>query len=310
MSLSAGDIVLRYVCPGLGAFIAFFMFLSPAQTIRQVNRNKALEVGMGGEQLAEHLQAHICLWDERALPLQLQMNQRVAAVAALLLLHSPCAPLNEHAHMHRRTHLLPPCPHSVHMYPQDVNALPFAMMTLNCVSWIFYGFLIHDYFVFTPNLWGMLCGFYYTMVCFKFSKEKVRQSEGLLSQGDAALHDTGLDGQRSGLLLAGVCLAGFGVMPSSQQHTCMGHCMPAAPLPPHPKPGRTSHPLAGAMLPCNVLTLPTTCTLMARCAGSRRAYLHPDGRHVLPVYHLPRRHGGSAIRCHRSHSLVSRPSGP
>jgi len=45
---AASDIVLMYVVPALGAFFLLMLFLSPLQTILEVNRRKALEVGAGG----------------------------------------------------------------------------------------------------------------------------------------------------------------------------------------------------------------------------------------------------------------------
>jgi hypothetical protein len=41
---SAQQIILQYVCPGLGAAIAFVMFSSPFKSIREVNKRKYLGV--------------------------------------------------------------------------------------------------------------------------------------------------------------------------------------------------------------------------------------------------------------------------
>ena len=55
-------------------------------------------------------------------------------------------------------------------YLGDVNALPFAMMVANCAGWMFYGAFILDYFVYVANIPGLVGGFFYTLVCFRFSK--------------------------------------------------------------------------------------------------------------------------------------------
>lgn len=41
----------------------------------------------------------------------------------------------------------------------------------NCLSWLFYGFLIRDWFVYIPNQAGLVFGWYYMFSCFKFSKD-------------------------------------------------------------------------------------------------------------------------------------------
>lgn len=56
---------------------------------------------------------------------------------------------------------------------QELNALPFAAMTINCASWVFYALLLTDYYIYFGNLPGMLFGMYYVLTCYKFSKEAV-----------------------------------------------------------------------------------------------------------------------------------------
>lgn len=58
--------------------------------------------------------------------------------------------------------------------PQDLNALPFAAMAINCAAWVFYALLYKDYYIYFGNLAGMLMGMFYVLTCYKFSKEAVR----------------------------------------------------------------------------------------------------------------------------------------
>jgi solute carrier family 50 protein (sugar transporter) len=85
MVLSAADIVLRYVCPSVGAVIALCMFGAPMPAVLEVRRRRFLG---------------------------------------------------------------------------DTNALPFAAMAANCLAWIFYGFLIRDWFVYAPNYVGLMFGWF------------------------------------------------------------------------------------------------------------------------------------------------------
>jgi hypothetical protein len=59
---------------------------------------------------------------------------------------------------------------------QDLNALPFAAMAINCASWVFYALLYKDYYIYFGNLSGMLMGMFYVLICYKFSKEAVSHS--------------------------------------------------------------------------------------------------------------------------------------
>ncbi|KAI8476873.1 MAG: sugar efflux transporter for intercellular exchange-domain-containing protein [Monoraphidium minutum] len=99
MAMSGKDIVLRYVCPGAGGFIAFFMFMSPMAEVLDVRRRR---------------------------------------------------------------------------YIGETNALPFAAMGANCLAWLFYGFLIKDWFVYVPNQVGLVLGWFYMLNCFKFSKDRAQ----------------------------------------------------------------------------------------------------------------------------------------
>lgn len=60
------------------------------------------------------------------------------------------------------------------VYLQDLNALPFAAMAINCAAWVFYAMLLEDYYIYFGNLPGMLLGMFYVLTCYKFSKEAVR----------------------------------------------------------------------------------------------------------------------------------------
>jgi solute carrier family 50 protein (sugar transporter) len=42
------------------------------------------------------------------------------------------------------------------------NPIPFALQISSAMAWILYGFLLKNYFLFFPNLVGMLLGIYYT----------------------------------------------------------------------------------------------------------------------------------------------------
>ena len=51
-----------------------------------------------------------------------------------------------------------------------MNALPFVAMAINCLSWVFYGAVTADWFVYVSNIPGVLCGLLYSLVCeFLFS---------------------------------------------------------------------------------------------------------------------------------------------
>ena len=45
------------------------------------------------------------------------------------------------------------------------NPLPYPMICLNCLNWIFYSLLIRNYFIFVPNFVGLMLGMYYSAVC-------------------------------------------------------------------------------------------------------------------------------------------------
>lgn len=56
---------------------------------------------------------------------------------------------------------------------QELNALPFIAMTANCFAWIVYGYVTVDFYIYIGNLAGLMCGVFYTLTCYKFSKEQV-----------------------------------------------------------------------------------------------------------------------------------------
>ncbi|GBF91311.1 DNA-3-methyladenine glycosylase [Raphidocelis subcapitata] len=61
-------------------------------------------------------------------------------------------------------------------YIGETNALPFAAMGANCMAWLFYGFLIRDWYVYIPNFVGLMFGWFFTFTCFKFSTDKAQDS--------------------------------------------------------------------------------------------------------------------------------------
>jgi len=99
--LTPQEIVLQYVCPGLGCVVALLLFSSPLPAARRVNSTKQLG---------------------------------------------------------------------------DLNVLPFAMMVANCISWVLYGFLLTDWFIYVGNIPGVLLGLYYVLTCYKYSKESAQDA--------------------------------------------------------------------------------------------------------------------------------------
>lgn len=67
---------------------------------------------------------------------------------------------------------IPPLP-PLFTHMQELNALPFAAMAVNCAAWVYYSLLLTDYYIYFGNLPGMLCGLFYVLTCYKFSKEAV-----------------------------------------------------------------------------------------------------------------------------------------
>jgi hypothetical protein len=60
MTMSTGDIVLKYVCPSLGSAIALVMWFSPMRDVLNVNRSKELGVS-GLDALPPHTHLPSCL---------------------------------------------------------------------------------------------------------------------------------------------------------------------------------------------------------------------------------------------------------
>lgn len=61
------------------------------------------------------------------------------------------------------SHLLlqpPPCT------LQDLNPLPFTVMTANCVGWVAYSYVTQDALVYWPNALGFMLGMFYTLSCY------------------------------------------------------------------------------------------------------------------------------------------------
>jgi solute carrier family 50 protein (sugar transporter) len=55
---------------------------------------------------------------------------------------------------------------------KELNAFPFGCMVLNCMSWVFYGCLKQNYFIFWANYFGLTLGLYYCLSCAKHSGKK------------------------------------------------------------------------------------------------------------------------------------------
>jgi len=83
---------------------------------------------------------------------------------------------------------------------QDLNALPFAAMAINCAAWVFYAMLLEDYYIYFGNLPGMLLGMFYVLTCYKFSKEAVRGRFAVQQNQHASrMYSQGLQRQRLGV---------------------------------------------------------------------------------------------------------------
>eukprot|EP00878_Enallax_costatus_P026770 GHUV01028761.1.p1 GENE.GHUV01028761.1~~GHUV01028761.1.p1 ORF type:complete len:132 (-),score=23.32 GHUV01028761.1:255-650(-) len=97
--MDARTAVMKYMCPSLGAAIAFAMFISPFRAVLRVDREKQLG---------------------------------------------------------------------------DLNPIPYTAMAANGMSWIAYGIVIHDFFVYGSNISGLLLGLFYVMTCYKYASDKVQ----------------------------------------------------------------------------------------------------------------------------------------
>lgn len=64
---------------------------------------------------------------------------------------------------------------------QELNVLPFIAMAANCFSWIIYGYVGLDWYIYFGNIPGLMFGMFYVLTCYKFSKEQVRLSLGLVA---------------------------------------------------------------------------------------------------------------------------------
>jgi hypothetical protein len=47
-------------------------------------------------------------------------------------------------------------------------------MAANCFSWIIYGYVGLDWYIYFGNIPGLMFGMFYVLTCYKFSKEQVR----------------------------------------------------------------------------------------------------------------------------------------
>lgn len=56
----------------------------------------------------------------------------------------------------------------------EMNPLPYVAMVANCVAWLLYGTLTHDFYVYASNIFGLLLGFFYIFTTYKFAAEKAQ----------------------------------------------------------------------------------------------------------------------------------------
>ncbi len=91
------------------------------------------------------------------------------------------------------------------------NPLPFPMLTVSALSWLLYGLLLRDYYIFVPNLSGFVVGLYYTMACYVYADARQRQHMAWLLGGmllfvlvSAMIAFLPLAGTSTGLLVMGI----------------------------------------------------------------------------------------------------------
>lgn len=56
----------------------------------------------------------------------------------------------------------------------DLNPIPFIMITLNCLAWVVYSWIIRDAYVFAANEVGLLCGVFYTLQSYRYATHKAQ----------------------------------------------------------------------------------------------------------------------------------------
>ena len=56
---------------------------------------------------------------------------------------------------------------------QEFNPMPFAAMILNHTGWVVYAVLHTDWFIFSAETTGLLCGIWITFSLYPLSNEKV-----------------------------------------------------------------------------------------------------------------------------------------
>uniref|UniRef100_A0A383V948 Bidirectional sugar transporter SWEET n=1 Tax=Tetradesmus obliquus TaxID=3088 RepID=A0A383V948_TETOB len=58
----------------------------------------------------------------------------------------------------------------------ELNVLPFIAMAANCFSWIIYGYVGLDWYIYFGNIPGLMFGMFYVLTCYKFSKEQAQDT--------------------------------------------------------------------------------------------------------------------------------------
>lgn len=160
-----------------------------------------------------------------------------------------------------------------------LNIYPQALLLINNICWIAFAVSIPDVMVFVPNVWGVICCTFYTLVCLDYAGDKVREPT------------------RAQRIAGSTRLIGATATAQHQDHSSHGHFGPA----PGRRRGslwhhRCGHALAGARVHvqhCASLLL----FIADDGAGSRHP--HPQcGRVFDPHHHreLSQRRRVDAVR--------------
>ncbi|KAJ3105903.1 hypothetical protein HDU96_008390 [Phlyctochytrium bullatum] len=71
----------------------------------------------------------------------------------------------------------------------SLNPIPIALITVNCLGWIAYGWLVRDYFVALPNVFGWTVGSFQLFTLFPFlSAQRMKLIQGILLGVSAAVY--------------------------------------------------------------------------------------------------------------------------
>jgi hypothetical protein len=79
---------------------------------------------------------------------------------------------------------------------QDLNPIPFAVTFASSSTWIAYGFLGRDYFMFPQNIVGFVAAVFNSLVCYGTAPQKVSpgRSKSSCFSLDASLREQGRRG--------------------------------------------------------------------------------------------------------------------